>query len=372
MELEKLIEIVLEIVVPYDFTDKNNVTVYRHHNGAAEALTPAETGAGGTFKLSADSVIIYATKFSTYAIGYTASGGGTPDPTPPTPPSGGGSSGGSSSPATYTPVIEMSDHGKVKCTPQSPERGDKVTVTLTPDKGWQIDGLTVTDRNGKPVAVTDRGGGIYTFTQPTGKATIKAVFQPISVTPSSCLRDSTCPIWPFQDSDPGAWYHDGVHYCIENELMSGYGSNRFGPNDTLTRGMLVQILYNKADRPAVSGDSPFDDMAPNAWYIDAMKWAAANGIVEGYGNDRFGPDDPITREQLAVMLWRYADSPAISEALNNFVDKGKASEYALNALRWAVKNGIMYGKNNGVLDPRGNATRAEVAAMLQRYMTSEG
>lgn len=201
---------VLEIVVPYDFTDKNNVTVYRHHNGAAEALTPAETGAGGTFKLSADSVIIYATKFSTYAIGYTASGGGTPDPTPPTPPSGGGSSGGSSSPATYTPVIEKSDHGKVKCTPQSPERGDKVTVTLTPDKGWQIDGLTVTDRNGKPVAVTDRGGGIYTFTQPTGRVTIKASFKPISGAVSGCAKDETCPIWSYEDASLSAWYHDGV------------------------------------------------------------------------------------------------------------------------------------------------------------------
>ena len=237
--------------------------------------------------------------------------------------------------------------------------------TIIPDEGYAVADVLV---DGKSVGAVIE----YTFEKVSKSHTIKVTFRESSTGYKACLKNEICPIWPYTDASTTAWYHNGVHYCIENELMSGYGSNRFGPNDTLTRGMLVQILYNKADRPAVSGDSPFDDMAPNAWYIDAMKWAAANGIVEGYGNDRFGPDDPITREQLAVMLWRYADSPAISEALNNFVDKGKASEYALNALRWAVKNGIMYGKNNGVLDPRGNATRAEVAAMLQRYMTSEG
>ena len=358
---------VLEIVVPYDFTDKNNVTVYRHHNGAAEALTPAETGAGGTFKLSADSVIIYATKFSTYAIGYTASGGGTPDPTPPTPPSGGGSSGGSSSPATYTPVIEKSDHGKVKCTPQSPERGDKVTVTLTPDKGWQIDGLTVTDRNGKPVAVTDRGGGIYTFTQPTGRVTIKASFKPISGAVSGCAKDETCPIWSYEDASLSAWYHDGVHYCLERGLMVGTDSTHFSPSMTASRAMIASILWRMEGEPEAEATQPFSDVANGRWYTRAVAWAAEAGVIKGYGGGRFGPNDPITREQLASLLWRYAGSPPASDLPLNFTDAGEASGYARDALRWAVEQGILTGKGGGVLDPRGKASRAEVAQMLTRF-----
>ncbi len=358
---------VLEIVVPYDFTDKNNVTVYRHHNGAAEALTPAETGAGGTFKLSADSVIIYATKFSTYAIGYTASGGGTPDPTPPTPPSGGGSSGGSSSPATYTPVIEKSDHGKVKCTPQSPERGDKVTVTLTPDKGWQIDGLTVTDRNGKPVAVTNRGGGIYTFTQPTGRVTIKASFKPISNAVSGCSKDETCPIWSYEDASLSAWYHDGVHYCLERGLMVGTDSTHFSPGMTASRAMIASILWRMEGEPEAKTTQPFSDVADGRWYTRAVAWAAEAGVIKGYGEGRFGPNDPITREQLASILWRYAGSPPASDLPLNFTDAGEASGYARDALRWAVEQGILTGKGGGVLDPRGKASRAEVAQMLTRF-----
>ncbi len=358
---------VLEIVVPYDFTDKNSVTVYRHHNGTAEALTPAQTGAGGTFKLSADSVIIYATKFSTYAIGYTDSGGGTPDPTPPTPPSGGGSGGGSSSPATYTPVIEKSDHGKVKCTPQSPERGDKVTVTLTPDKGWQIDGLTVTDRNGKPVTVTDRGGGIYTFTQPTGKVTIKASFKPISGAVSSCSKDDTCPIWSYEDSSLSAWYHDGVHYCLERGLMVGTDSTHFSPGMTASRAMIASILWRMEDEPEAEATQPFSDVADGRWYTRAVAWAAEAGVIKGYGEGRFGPNNPITREQLASLLWRYAGSPPASDLPLNFTDAGEASGYARDALRWAVEQGILTGKGGGVLDPRGKASRAEVAQMLMQF-----
>ncbi len=358
---------VLEIVVPYDFTDKNNVTVYRHHNGAAEALTPAETGAGGTFKLSADSVIIYATKFSTYAIGYTASGGGTPDPTPPTPPSGGGSSGGSSSPATYTPVIEKSDHGKVKCTPQSPERGDKVTVTLTPDKGWQIDGLTVTDRNGKPVAVTNRGGGIYTFTQPTGRVTIKASFKPISNAVSGCSKDETCPIWSYEDASLSAWYHDGVHYCLERGLMVGTDSTHFSPGMTASRAMIASILWRMEGEPEAKATQPFSDVADGRWYTRAVAWAAEAGVIKGYGEGQFRPNNPITREQLASLLWRYAGSPPASDLPLNFTDAGEASGYARDALRWAVERGILTGKGGGVLDPRGKASRAEVAQMLTRF-----
>ncbi|USF28327.1 hypothetical protein N510_003286 [Firmicutes bacterium ASF500] len=358
---------VLEIVVSYDFSDKDSVTVYRHHDGKAEALTQADTKAGGTFRLDETSglIYIYATKFSTYAIGYTASGSETPDPTP-TPPSGGGSSGGSSSPATYAPIIEKSDHGKVECTPQRPERGDKVTVTLTPDKGWQIDGLTVTDRNGKPVAVTDRGGGTYVFTQPTGKVTIKATFKPISGAVPSCPKDKTCPISPYEDSDLNGWYHDGVHYCLEHGLMVGMDSRTFAPNSSTSRAMVAAILWRLEGSPVVDRALPFSDVPGDVWYTEPVRWAAASGVVSGYGDGTFGPGDSITREQLAVMLWHCAGSPAAHQTLS-FTDTDNISGYALEAVRWAVENGIVVGHSDGRFEPQGQTTRAQAASMLQRF-----
>ena len=148
--------------------------------------------------------------------------------------------------------------------------------------------------------------------------------------------------------------------------MSGTGSNTFAPGDNLTRAMLAQILYNNEGKPATSGNS-FTDVQSSAWYADAVTWATQKGIVSGYGNGQFGPNDNITREQLAVMLWRYAGQPASSTELDSFTDIDKANDYALTALRWAVEKGIISGKGSGTLDPTGNATRAEVAQMLMNY-----
>lgn len=130
--------------------------------------------------------------------------------------------------------------------------------------------------------------------------------------------------------------------------------------------MLAQILYNNEERPPASGSS-FTDVKSGAWYADAVSWATQKGIVSGYGNGRFGPNNNITREQLAVMLWRYAGSPISTASLNSFTDQAKAGKYALAALRWAVEKGIISDKGNGTLDPKGNATRAEVAHMLMNY-----
>jgi len=184
-----------------------------------------------------------------------------------------------------------------------------------------------------------------------------------------CPKDSTCPIWPYTDASTTAWYHDGVHYCIENGLMNGYGSSKFAPNDTLTRGMLAQIIYNKEGRPTMAASNPFDDVVGGAWYAKAVAWGARNGVLEGYGNGKFGPDDPITREQLATMLWRYAGSPESVEPLDRFTDGGKTSSWAAAALRWAVEQGIVTGKSSGIFDPASTATRAEAVTMLQRFCT---
>lgn len=182
-----------------------------------------------------------------------------------------------------------------------------------------------------------------------------------------CAGDETCPIRSFTDASATAWYHDGVHYCIENGLINGHGNGIWKPQGTLTRGMLTQILYNKAGRPAVSEYSFFDDVPPGAWYADAVNWAAKSGVVTGYGNGKFGPGNPITREQLATMLWRYAGSPESGGTLEGFADADKTSGYAVSALCWTVEKGIVSGKGGESLAPTGKATRAEVAAMLMRF-----
>ena len=172
----------------------------------------------------------------------------------------------------------------------------------------------------------------------------------------------------FQDVDISAWYMLGVEYTLQNGLMGGYSDGRFGPNDNLSRVQLAQILYNKEGKPLANGGSSFSDVVADAWYADAISWAAANGIVGGYGGGRFGPNDNITREQLAVMIWRYSGSPAATNKELKFSDADEAGSYALDALRWAVENGIINGKGGGILDPKGLATRAQVAQMLKNYL----
>ena len=182
--------------------------------------------------------------------------------------------------------------------------------------------------------------------------------------------DYNCPITPFTDAYASAWYHDGVHYCIDNGLMAGVDSTHFAPSAPLTRGMLAQILYNREGRPSVnSGSSGFIDVDSGAWYEAAVKRASATGLVAGYENGAYGPNDPITREQLVVVLWRHAGSPTsgIAVPLSDFFD---TRAYADEAMRWAYGRGIISGKDNGLLDPGGQASRAEVAQMLKSYFDS--
>lgn len=171
----------------------------------------------------------------------------------------------------------------------------------------------------------------------------------------------------FVDVKSNAWYYRAVKYAVDHGLFYGTSENIFTPNGDMTRGMLATVLYRLAKEPGTAAEDLFGDVADGKYYSEAIAWAAENSIVVGYGNGKFGPDDPITREQLAVMLWRYAGSPAASGTLDSFTDGGKASPYARNALRWAVGQGIFTGRSGGILEPKGRATRAEVAAVLMRY-----
>ena len=177
-------------------------------------------------------------------------------------------------------------------------------------------------------------------------------------------------VWvnPFSDVAGDAWYYDAVRYASENGLMGGYGNGMFGPNDNLSRAQFAQILFNKEGRPVVNYLLRYNDVADGAWYTEAVRWATSQGVVSGYGNGMFGPNDNITREQLAVMLWRYAGSPAATDKELHFTDADQASGFALEALRWAVENSIINGKSGGILDPQGLATRAEAAQILKNFL----
>lgn len=271
-------------------------------------------------------------------------------------------SGGDSS--RYAVTVEKSEHGEVTSNRRTASWGDTVTLTVTPDSGYKLNALTVTDSRGNKINLTDKGDGKYTFTMPGSSVTVKTTF-----VSQSCDGGVNCPSRAFSDLDTSKWYHEAVDYVLQNGLMIGYDSGLFGPNDPISRAQFTQILYNKEGKPAVTGGSTFTDVVPSAWYAPAVTWAATQNVVAGYGNGRFGPNDPITREQLAVMLWQYAGSTAATEKELHFTDIDEVSGWALESLRWAVEQGIMQGKGNGILDPRGKATRAEVASMIMKYLS---
>ena len=273
--------------------------------------------------------------------------------------------GGGYTPPTYKPdVTQPEEGGTVSVSPSRPERGDAVTVTPKPDEGYEVDELTVTDRNGKPVEVTARPDGTYTFIQPAGKVKIEVTYKPIE-TPETPWNN------PFADVSEDGWYYEAVRFVQEQGLMNGIGNGNFAPNAQLSRAQLAQILFNNEGRPGVNYLLTFPDVVGEAWYIEAVRWAASQGIVGGYGDGTFGPDDPITREQLAVMLWRYSGNPAATNKELHFNDTDEISGFALDALRWAVENGILNGYGDGWLGPQGQATRAQVAQMLKNFIENQ-
>ena len=306
--------------------------------------------------LTADGLQCTFTSLSPVAIGYQAASNPTPQPVP-----GGGSDDRDD---TCAVTVERPVHGKVTASPGSAGRGDTVTLTVTPDSGYVLDTLTVTDRRGNEIGLTARDGGKYAFTMPGRAVTVRAVFVPVQ----AGWRN------PYSDVAPDAWCYEAVRFVTENGLMSGYGNGGspaggvFGPNRILTRAQFAQILHNREGRPAVNYLMRFEDVPGEAWCAEAIRWAASQGIVGGYGNGRFGPNDGITREQLAVMLWRYAGSPAAAGGELHFSDAGKIGAHARDAMCWAVENGVMSGRGGGVLDPKGLATRAQAAQMLKNFL----
>ena len=358
--------ITIRIPLPVELQGKDSYAVYRVHNGVAEALP--NSGSGERYEVSPDKTVItiFAQKYSTYAIAWNDETPPTPPVTPswPTVPSGGTSA------KTYAITVEKSEHGTVTASRVSAASGTTVTLTATPDTGYVLLDLAVTDSQGNQINLTDKN----TFTMPARAVTVKASFAPLpdESQEQPCDGGVDCPSRSFTDlGTVGTWYHEAVDYVLRNGLMNGHDNGLFGPDDGLTRAQLAQILHNLKGRPVVNYLLQFEDVPSGAWYTEAVRWAASTGIVSGYGNGLFGPDDNITREQLAVMLWRYAGSPAATDRELHFSDANQASSWALDALRWAVENGIISGKGGGILDPTGPATRAEAAEILKNFLENQ-
>ena len=172
----------------------------------------------------------------------------------------------------------------------------------------------------------------------------------------------------FHDVPAHHWARDCVAFATARELFNGVSETSFAPNAHMTRGMMAVVLHNLEDAPHSPGEYTFQDVSNGHWSSEAIQWAADKGIVSGYEDGSFGPDDAITREQLAVMLYRYAGSPAVSNRYLGFTDAHKVGGFAQEAVCWAVENGILSGTGNGVLDPTGTATRGQVSMMLMRYI----
>ncbi len=302
-----------------------------------------------------DGLRFHVTSLSPFGVSWTKY-------TAPTP-TGGGGGGGAVAPTTYDIVIPSALANTVKADKTKAAAGDTVTLTVSGEGT-----LTVTDANGKTVALTDLGSGKYTFKMPSAKVSVG--FKTTADQP--CDGGKDCPSAPFTDVDTAKWYHLSVDYVLTHKMMNGVSSRAFAPNANLTRGMLVQILYNLEGKPKGTAAN-FSDVQADAWYAEAVGWAASNKVVTGYADGTFRPNAAVTREQAAAILYRYAQSKGIDVSVGentnilSYVDVQQASEYAISALQWAVGAGVLNGKNGGRLAPTGTATRAEIAAIMQRW-----
>lgn len=255
------------------------------------------------------------------------------------------------------------ENGSIKVSPSKAEKGDTVTVTVTPDDGYALDKLAVYDEDGDKLDLNDKGDGKFTFQMPKGDVSIEVSFAPI--------EDET-PKADFSDVPADAWYAEAVQYVYENGLMTGTSDTTFSPDLTTSRSMIATILWRMAGSPVVNYAMDFADVPADQWYAETVRWASSEGIVGGYGNGSFGTGDPITREQFAVMLYRFAQKQgydvSVGENTNilSYTDVSSVSEYAIPAMQWAVGSGVITGMGD-TLAPQGETTRAQAAMMLMRF-----
>lgn len=261
----------------------------------------------------------------------------------------------------YDVAAESGAHGSVTVSPKSASKGSTVTVTVTPDKGYALETLTVTDKNGSTLDLTDRGNGKYTFTMPSGPVTVAATF----------MDDNTMLNF-FVDVPAGAYYYDAVLWAAEGGIVTGTDAVHFSPDASCTRAQLVTFLWRAAGSPVVNYAMNFNDVDSGTYYAEAVRWAASEKVVEGTTAETFAPDAAVTRAQMVTMLYRFAKAQGMDTtqggmAIREFDDFDAVPAYALEAMDWAVNAGVLKGDNNRLL-PQDNCTRAQIVTMLYRAL----
>lgn len=330
-------------VVTVSGTDEagNPVTLTDNGDGTYSATLPNKTQTY-TFIAAYDGsqTIAPKTDFTTVKVQQRSSGGGEP------------------AKPSFPVKISNSGDGVAKVDKSYASAGNKVTITVTPGRNATVQRITVTDEDGQRLKLTENRDGTYSFTMPSGAANVYVRFSGSGL--------------PFADVPSGSWYYDDIAYVYDAGLMTGLTATTFGPNLSTTRGMIVTILWRMENEPAAKHGCPFADVRRGSYYEQAIAWASENGIVTGFDASTFAPDRAITREQLAAILFRFAayrgmDAVTLRENLSSFQDQAAISAYAVSALNWAVGEGLMQGTGDK-LEPTGSATRAQVAAMLRRFI----
>lgn len=316
-------DVLLETIIrlPAELQGKDSYTVYRLHGTDVHTLTASPNANGEYIEVSLDktAITIHAKLYSEYVIAYQERGetGGS-----------GGNGGNGGNTGGNTGNDNGGGHG---------DRDDGYTPPSVPARPETHTGYR------------------------------------------ACRRDDTCPIWPFADAAPTAWYHDGVHYCVEKGLMHGISADKFLPDGSVTRAQLVTILWRLEGSPETTGAVRFNDTAGGAWYTEAVRWAADSGVVKGYDNGCFGPNDAVTREQMAAILYRYAQhkgydvSAGKDTNILSFDDAFAVSEYAIPAMQWACGSGMVHGiaRDGGMLlAPGDTTTRAQAATLIMRFQSA--
>ena len=267
--------------------------------------------------------------------------------------SGGGGGGGGSYTPSYTVSVDKTENGTITVSPKSASKGDTVTITVTPDKGYELDTLKVLDKNGDTLKLTEKNGK-YTFKMPSGKVTVKGSFV------------EEAPVQIFKDVPVDAYYYEAVKWAAEKGITGGVGNGLFAPNQPCTRAQIVTFLWRAAGSPAPKNMSSFADVPADAFYAKAVAWAVENGITGGTGDGKFSPDATCTRAQSVTFLYRAVGSPAVSSSAE-FGDVATNAYYA-DAVAWAAKNGITGGIGGGLFGSGSDCTRAQIVTFLYRAM----
>jgi len=340
----------LTIIIPYDTSGRNNITVYRYHGAAAEAMTRNPAAGEEGFTVGDGFITIYARSFSAYAIGYRMAG------------SSGGSGGGTTG---YRVTVTANAGGTASVNPTIPESGDKVTVTVKPDKGFVTASVAVTDASGKAVAVTKNADGTYSYTQPDSRVTVDVRFRETGKSSAN----------PFADVAEDAYYHDAVLWAYENGITSGTAPTTFSPYDKATRAQTVTFIWRAAGCPEpTSTENPFTDVSEDDYYYKAVLWAYENGITLGTDDTAFSPSGTVDRSQVTAFLYRYIKSLGggftgawAFPLLYN--DAQSVPEYAYEAFCYMTMEDIIQGGDDNNLMPLEDCLRCQIVTILYRYFT---